>query len=211
MTSSPSAHGLVVLLHGVGSNGEDMLSLARSWRSSLPDVRFAALDAPFAFDQGGTGCQWFSVAGISPENRPARIAAARPAFDAVMGAELARLGFTDRLDRVVLVGFSQGAMMALDAAASGRWPVAGVVAISGRLASPPPLSPSAGAKVLLLHGSADPVVPSWETARAEAILQAEGFDVRSRIFPGLGHTVSAEGAALTRDFIATVLAPAAAG
>ncbi|WP_024816446.1 dienelactone hydrolase family protein [Methylopila sp. 73B] len=207
MTSTPSPDGLVVLLHGVGSNGRDLLALAAPWRPFLPDISFVAPDGPFAFDQG-PGRQWFSVAGVTPENRPARIAAARSAFDKVMRFELDRHGFRDRLDRVVLVGFSQGSMMALDAVACGRWPVTAAVAVSGRLASPTPYSPSTGTKILLLHGSSDPIVPSWETTRAEEVLRAEGLDVTSRIFPGLGHAISAEGASLARDFIAAALKPA---
>lgn len=206
MTPSTSPDGLVVLLHGVGSNGRDMLGLAEAWRPSLPNVAFVAPDGPFAFDQGA-GRQWFSIAGVTPEDRPARIAAARSAFDEVLSSELDRSGFGDRLDRVVLVGFSQGSMMVLDAIASGRWPVAAAVSISGRLASPTPYSPSTATKILLLHGSADPIVPSAETTRAEEVLRAEGLDVTSRIFPGLGHTVSAEGATLTRDFITAALKP----
>jgi len=209
MTPSTSPDGLVVLLHGVGSNGRDMLDLAEAWRPSLPNVSFVAPDGPFAFDQG-PGRQWFSIAGVVPENRPARIAAARSAFDEVLSSELDRCGFGDRLDRVVLVGFSQGSMMVLDAIASGRWPVAAAVSISGRLASPTPYSPSVATKILLLHGSADPVVPSGETTRAEEVLRAEGLDVTSRIFPGLGHTVSAEGATIARGFISAALKPTVA-
>ncbi|MDT8870818.1 hypothetical protein RAA17_05855 [Komagataeibacter rhaeticus] len=58
-------------------------------------------------------------------------------FDDTLQSCISEAGFENRLDRVVLVGFSQGSIMALDAAISGRWPVAGVAAFSGRLASPP--------------------------------------------------------------------------
>ena len=196
---SSSSDALVLLFHGVGSHGQNMMQLANIWRGHMPNVAFSAPDAPQASDFGG-GYQWFSVAGITLDNRPARIAAARAAFDALIQQELAAHGFADRLDRVVFVGFSQGSMMVLDAVASGRWPVAGAVAFSGRLAPLPPLTPAA-TPLLLIHGDADPVVPVSETVQAGKILRGLGADVTIKIYAGLGHTISKDGAALALDFI----------
>lgn len=203
------AGALIILLHGVGSTGQNMMALAEAWRPSLPGTVFAAPDGPVAFEHG-PGRQWFSIAGVTDENRPQRIAAARPAFDQVIRTQLERHGFEDRLDHVVLVGFSQGSMMLLDAVVSGRWPVAAGVAFSGRLASPPPFEPSHGTRLLLLHGEADGVVPAGETVQARATLHAYGLDVESRLLPGLGHTISPEGAATAQAFIAASLAQSAA-
>jgi phospholipase/carboxylesterase len=205
MDSHTYADALVILLHGVGSNGDNMMALADAWRPPLPGAVFAAPDAPFAFEHG-PGRQWFSIAGVTDWNRPQRIAAARPGFDQVISTQLERHGFEDRLDRVVFVGFSQGAMMLLDAVVSGRWPVAAGVTFSGRLASPPPFEPSHGTKLLLLHGSADGVVPAMDMAQARAALHAYGLDVESKLFPGLGHTISAEGTAIAGAFMKALLA-----
>jgi len=77
------AKALVVFLHGVGSNGADLAVLGQHWSALLPDVAFAAPDAPFPFEHA-MGYQWFSLTGITPENRPARVRAARDAFDATL-------------------------------------------------------------------------------------------------------------------------------
>ena len=77
-----SAEGLVILLHGFGSNGADLLGVAEFWRDALPRVATVGPNAP---ERAGLGFQWFSLAGISEANRPARIAAARPTFDALIG------------------------------------------------------------------------------------------------------------------------------
>jgi len=204
--NTEASDGLVIFLHGVGGSGRDMLGLAEGWRPSLGGVSFAAPDGPLGFDRG-PGRQWFSISGVTDENRPGRIAAARDAFDVTVRTELARHGFADRLDRVVLAGFSQGAMLALDAVMSGRWPVAGAISFSGRLASPTPLHPSLSTKVLLLGGSADAIVPPVETERAAELMRSMGMDVRRHVFQGLGHSVSAEEADLARDFAVTVLKP----
>lgn len=196
---------LVILLHGVGSRGADLLGLADAWRPWLPDARFAGSDAPQLFDHGGLGRQWFSVTGVTDANRPSRILAARPAFDQAIGDILAETGFAGRLDQVALVGFSQGSITALDAVVSGRWPVRAVVAFSGRLASPAPFTPATHAPVLLVHGTADPVMPVALCREAHNLLTGSGFDVTRHELPGVGHQITPDGIALSGRFLADVL------
>lgn len=195
---SPS---LVLFLHGVGSRGADLAPLGESWRVLLPGATFVSPDAPFPFEFGGAGRQWFSVKGVTEANRPERILAAREAFDAVLGAALDEHGFANKLDRVALVGFSQGTIMALDALASGRWPVAAVVGFAGRLASPEPLSPSAGTKTLLVHGDADQVMPVQLIDDAQQTLRQLGVSVEAHKLPGVSHTISPQGVALAGSFL----------
>jgi phospholipase/carboxylesterase len=195
---------LVIMLHGVGSSGAYLAPLANAWTQVLPGAVFVSPNAP-APSSFGSGYQWFSVAGITEENRSGRIQEARPSFDKVISTIVKEKGFSDRLDRVALVGFSQGTIVALDAVASGRWPVGAVVGFSGRLASPLPLEPAAATSILLIHGSADPVIPSAESTKAAAALQALGMKVDTVILPGLPHTISAEGAAQAGSFLAKSL------
>ena len=194
------SRSLVVLLHGVGSSGSDLAPLGAAWRQALPETTFVAPDAPLPFGQG-PGRQWFSVANITEANRPERVAAARAAFDRTLAEIIAAHGLTGHLDRVALVGFSQGAIMALDAVASGRWPVAAVVALAGRLATPPPLTPAKGTRALLIHGAADPVIAAAESSRAGAILRDHSVAAVVHILAGVGHTISREGASLAETFL----------
>ncbi len=195
---------LVILLHGVGSNGANLGTLADTWRHVLPNTRFEAPDAPYSFGRG-PGRQWFSVNGVTEANRPERVLAARDAFDKTLGDLIAAHGLAEQLERIALVGFSQGSIMALDALVSGRWPVAAVVAFSGRLASPLPLRPAQGMRVLLIHGDADPVMPIGESLRAETVLQGLGVDATSRTLPGVAHAISPEGASIAGTFLAGLL------
>lgn len=197
----PDATHLVIFLHGVGSRGEDLLPLAGPLRDALPGTVFVAPDAPFPFPYG-MGHQWFSIAGVTEENRAGRTEAARADFDRVIGETIETYRFNEKLDRVAFVGFSQGTIMALDALASGRWPVGAIVGFSGRLASPNPLSPDKATPVLLVHGAADSVIPAAETVKAATTLKALDVDVESRILPGLDHTISAEGVELAGEFLA---------
>ncbi|OON38005.1 phospholipase [Izhakiella australiensis] len=192
------ADGLAILLHGFGSNGDDLAGLAARWAPDLPGVKFASPNAPERFPHGA-GYQWFALDGVTAENRPQRVADARASFDRILERILQQM--TDKLDKVVLVGFSQGAIMALDAVASGRWPVAGVVAFSGRLASTPPLKPAI-APLLLVHGMIDPVIPYAESERAAGQLRDLGYPVTTQFEPSTGHTISAAGARAAAGFIA---------
>lgn len=200
MTSSNRADALIILLHGVGSSGDNMLGLASAWPASMPNILLVAPNAPFPFPQGG-GRQWFSIAGVTEQDRPARIAAARADFDRTIRNELERYGFAERLDRVALVGFSQGSMMLLDAIATGRWPVAAAVAFAGRLATEPPFEPARATKLLLLHGADDSVVPPVELQRASTALKRAGMTLEKRLIPNVGHTISPEASRLAETFI----------
>ena len=199
------AEKLVILLHGVGSSGDDLAGLGESWAGTLPGVHFASPDAPFPFPYGA-GWQWFSLDGITPHNRPARVADARPAFDQTVQTIIDRHQMGDKLNKVVLVGFSQGSIMALDALVSGRWPVGGVVAFSGRLSSPEPFNPPLTTPVLVIHGMADSVIPVQESESSAQRLRALGVEVESLFEPGVEHTISAQGAQRAAAFIAGCLA-----
>ena len=198
------AKALVIFLHGVGSNGDDLAPLGHHWATLLPDVIFAAPNAPERF-AAGFGWQWFSLTDVTPENRPGRVRAARAAFDATLNAIVAQHGFADRWQDVVLVGFSQGSIMALDALASGRYPLAGVVAFSGRLAVEGQLTPQAHVPALLIHGQADEVIPWQESESAATRLRAAGVPVDTRFEPATGHTISGPGAMHAAAFIGQCL------
>jgi phospholipase/carboxylesterase len=192
---------LVIFLHGVNADGADLAPIGDMWRGALPDTAFVAPDAPFS---SGYGYQWFSLDGITPENRFGRIVAAREAFDRTLDQILAARGLSDQTERVAVVGFSQGSMMALDALASGRWRFGAIVAFSGRLSSPPPLAPSLATPVLLIHGDDDSVIPCTESRKAAAELQRLGVSAQLHILRGVDHCISPEGARLARDFLVQI-------
>ncbi|WP_200862161.1 alpha/beta hydrolase [Asticcacaulis sp. YBE204] len=192
---------LVIFLHGVGSEGAALIGLAKHWQAALPDTAFEAPDGPEPFDMSPhvSGHQWFSVRGVTADNRAERVAAARPAFDATIRTLMTKHGVDDPA-QVALVGFSQGAIMALDAVAAGRWPVAAAVAFSGRLSTTDPLA-SSGTPVLLIHGRDDDVIPFGETEAAAQRLSAAGVAVEAHSLDGLGHSINAVGVRLGRDFL----------
>lgn len=195
---------LIILLHGVGASGASIAPLANGLKSALPNAIFAAPNAPHASDFG-QGYQWFSVSGVTEQNRAQRIFSARQDFDRCISTLIAENGFENALHAVGFVGFSQGTIMALDGVASGRWPIGAVAGFSGRLASPQPLQPATQTPVLLIHGSADPVIDHSESAKAAATLKEHGLSVELITEPGLGHSISPQGAEHAAQFLAKAL------
>jgi phospholipase/carboxylesterase len=178
---------LIVLLHGVGSCAADIAPIARMLGDRVPDARLLVPDGFQPFDGGGSGRQWFSVTGVTPVNRSARVDAVLP--DLLNWIEARRLEADVEADAVSLFGFSQGSIMALAASARGA-AFGSVVAVAGRLVDPViPATPDSP-RLLLLHGLADPVIPAAEGADAARRLSDAGYTVEFRTEPGHGHGVS---------------------
>ncbi len=191
---------LIIFLHGIGATGAQLMPLASSWSNNLPETRFIAPDAPMHHRYGH---QWFSTEGNPLD--PARILAARQAFDELITDAVRREGFADAQNRIAFVGVSQGAIMALDAVASGRWKVGALVAFSGLL-PPQPVSPaSKGTPVLLVHGENDTTIPPMASRRAAAQLGSAGFKVELDVERGTGHTISSTGAQKALSFLKRTL------
>lgn len=200
--AAPSA--LVVFLHGYGANGEDLLGLAEVLAPHLPGVAFIAPDAPEACVGGGFGFQWFPIPWI--DGSPQALAEAgldRAAADlnGFLDARLAEAGLG--ADRLVLIGFSQGAMISLHVAPRRAEPVAGVVAISGRLLRPEQLQAEARVKppVLLMHGDQDPVVPFSDMGKAGEALVEAGFPTYGHVMQGTGHGIAPDGLGVALQFL----------
>lgn len=187
--SAGRADALILVLHGVGGNAGSVAPLAKRLSLALPWADIIAPNAPWPFRGTGPGHEWFSTEGVTENNRPARIVRALPSLEAIADDALEDAGLGR--DRLGVVGFSQGAMMAL-ALAVGLNPPATVVAIAGRLAAPIGEPVARRPNILLLHGDADPVVPVRCSKQAAAALRGAGFPVTLDVRLGLAHTIASE-------------------
>ena len=198
------ASSLVVLLHGYGANGDDLIALGDAWRQWLPDAAFVAPNAPQAIPGMHGALQWFALTLRDPSEYWRGVEAARPALDRFLDAELARYRLPP--SRLVLVGFSQGTMMALHVGLRRPAAPAGIVAYSGLLAGPDHLAETkARPPVLLVHGEADDLIPIDALHMAREALAGAGIPVEWHVRPGLGHGIDPEAQWMAGHFIAQSL------
>src|SRR5581483_3795800 len=184
----PPARGaathLVVLLHGYGADGNDLISLAGHWQGLLPTTAFVAPNAPDRVPGAPSGFQWFGLSRMDPAELSNGVARAAPILGAFLDSELARLGLGP--DRLALVGFSQGTMLSLEVGLA-RAPAA-IVGFSGLLAAAPPKA-TGGPPIFLAHGDQDQVIPAGAMFAAAGELGAAGYAVQWHLASGIGHGI----------------------
>jgi phospholipase/carboxylesterase len=210
-----SAQQAVIFLHGLGDSGSGgLLSVGELWQPHLPHCEFLCPDAPFVYDMApgdSGGRQWFSLQSFASNDILAGVKVAEPLLNAYIDHILETRGLTP--EKLALVGFSQGTMMALYTAPRRAQPVAGIVGYSGLLVAPESLitEKKSSPPVLLVHGQADEVVPFIAMGESERGLKAAGLSVRSLARPGLGHGLDdagiATGVAFLMQYFATAKTP----
>jgi phospholipase/carboxylesterase len=210
LSGQPPAQ-LVILLHGLGSDGNDLIGLVPYWQQLLPEAQFVAPNAPEPFDMAPVGYQWFSLREFSTEERVRGVRTAAPALDAFINQQMHK--FKVSPERIALVGFSQGTMMSLFVAPRWQSPVGAVIGFSGALIDPESLEREVRARppVLLVHGDRDDIVPVDMLEVAGRTLMENGFSVKAVRRPGLGHGIDMEGIRLAGEFLQQHLAGAVQG
>lgn len=178
---------LVILMHGVGANAHDLEPIGRQIVGALPDTRVVLPNAPTPFEHGGPGFQWFSLEGITPILRNERVASALPSVVAWLDAERVKLHLT--CEQLVIGGFSQGAIMALAAAADG-FPCGKLLAFSGRLVDKVRHANESSPAIFIGHGELDQVIPVAEGRSAHQRLEASGYETTLRTYPRLAHGIA---------------------
>jgi phospholipase/carboxylesterase len=201
---SGKLRNVVVLLHGYGADGNDLLGLADPLGQHLPDTLFLAPDAPEPSVMNPMGRQWFPIPyldGSSEEVAAEGLARAAGDLDAWLDAMLEEEGVTP--SQVVLLGFSQGTMMSLHVAPRRAVALAGVVGFSGRLLAPERLADDARSKppVMLLHGDADDVVPFGQLRAAADALTRAGFETFGHVMKGTAHGIAPDGLSAALAFL----------
>lgn len=181
------ARMLIALHHGMGSSAHAMLPLGHALAQAFADAAIVSVSAPFESDLG-RGRQWFSARDVTDDNRLARIEQVMPLFAQTVTSLQAHFGVAPA--DTVLAGFSQGGILSLESARAGLALGAGVVAIGARFAHLPQSLP-APARIHLMHGDDDTVIPVSHGLAAAARLGQLGAPATLDRFAGTGHEISA--------------------
>jgi len=201
---SGRADSLVVFIHGYGADGNDLIGLADPMAEHLPNTTFLSPHAPNTCTMNPMGREWFPIPAIDMTSEKFAheiMLKSVEQFQHWLDQQMVREGVAPH--RAVLVGFSQGTMMALHLGPRRADPLAGIVGFSGRLLQPEALQPEALNKppVLLVHGVMDMVVPPSDMPKAAAALIDAGFDVQTHVSHGMAHGIAPDGLGLAVQFI----------
>ncbi|MEZ5844530.1 MAG: dienelactone hydrolase family protein [Hyphomicrobiaceae bacterium] len=207
LAQSGRTTSVVVLLHGYGADGHDLIGLADAWRAALPDTLFLAPDAPERISGYLGGRQWFPLDRRDAGELRGGVLAARPLVDRYLDGVLDETGVEP--DRLALFGFSQGAMMALHVGLRRAAAPAAILAYSGRLAAPELLTAEIACRppVLLVHGMEDGIISVDALAEARESLRRAGVPVTGHTIADLGHGIDETGLDLGARMLEQALAP----
>ena len=192
---------LVMFLHGLGADGHDLIGLAPEMADALPDAQFVSPDAPYPCDMAPVGKQWFSLQSRQTDHMKTGVEAAKPLLNDYIDKTLKEYHLG--IDKLFVVGFSQGTMMALHTLLTRSQPCAGVVGFSGAIIASRDFVPTITATppVCLIHGEMDDVVQFAALPDAEGALSKAGLDVEAYPQPNLGHSINPQGLASAITFI----------
>ncbi len=189
---------LVIFLHGLGSDGQDMIRLAEYFQPHMPDTHFFAPNGIEPYDQANFGYQWFSLRDRSDDNIKTGLSNAIPTIRALIISKLDSLNLA--LKDLVLVGFSQGAMVAMHLSLVLPQPLNSVVAFSGRVFLPEKII-NFRTPVSIIHGEQDQVVPFICMQEAKDLLSKHKVSLETHAIPHLAHTIDMRGINLATKFI----------
>ena len=193
----------VVFLHGYGAEGADLLGLADPLGRHLPNTAFYAPDAAEPCINNPMVFQWFPIPwldGSTSEQAQSSMSQSIRDIDVFLDRVLTDEGLA--ANRMVVVGFSQGTMMALHVAPRRGKVIAGIVGFSGRLLMPELLTEArVKPPVLLLHGDEDQMVPFADMGLAADALGKAGFDVATHVMKHTGHGISPDGLSVALGFL----------
>lgn len=196
---------LVILLHGYGADGNDLIGLAPYFAQLLPSAYFVAPNGHESCAMSPSGYQWFPIGGFDEDERARGVQSAEQILNNFIDSELQRFDLDER--SLILIGFSQGTMMSLHVGFRRNLAPAAIIGFSGMLVAPDRLKDECKVKppVLLIHGDQDELLPVSNLFDASQGLGAAGINVEWHVSRGVGHGISEDGLFLATEFLRNIV------
>ncbi|MGB1035735.1 MAG: alpha/beta hydrolase [Candidatus Puniceispirillales bacterium] len=200
-SDASSPQQLIVLLHGWGADGSDLIDLAPHLSARFPHAVICAPDGPEPCTANPMGRQWFDL-GVDATQIDEGPSRAFPGLQKLLQALMEQ--FQIPASQLAVAGFSQGGMMALYSGVRMTEAPGAIISIAGALLAPNQMAQALTAKppVLLVHGKDDQVVPFQAMDMAKIVLESNGISVETLACEGVGHGISDDGLNRLITFIA---------
>jgi phospholipase/carboxylesterase len=199
---------LVILIHGLGADGSDLIDLAPHFAAYAPNARFISPNAPEICDMAPpgmqTGFQWFSLQKRTDSDMLTGARTAESVLNKFIDDQLEKYNLSE--DKLALIGFSQGTMMALFVAMRRKKQIAGIIGFSGLLIGKEELANEIISRppTILVNGDKDELVPVKQQPIAIEKLRESGVEVEGHIRPNLGHSIDMGGIQIACDFLSKI-------
>ena len=207
---SKRVQNIVIMLHGYGSNGDDLIQIANEWKEKFPNIYFSAPNAPFKSDKFPGGFMWFEAYpnGIH-YNEASKQQKQKIMKDFSTSCDLIKkhidylcTEYNLSLKKVFLLGFSQGSMMSFEVGTTLKQLIAGIISLSGRIYSNNfQENNRKKSPVLIVHGETDTIIPPNRYYETCEILEKLKFAVEKHLIKNMAHTISSDVIKITENFI----------
>lgn len=190
---------LVIMLHGIGSNAKDLISIAPYMQQHLDQTHFISLNAPHKYDMAPFGYQWFSLQNRDLSVLQEGLSSTMPYVIKYLDNKIKELEL--KYEDVFLMGFSQGSMVSTHVAMSIKNKLAGVIGIGGSIIPRPIFDGNNQTPMCLMHGTDDEVINIEAMYKGEKYLSGLGFNVQAHAIPFLGHSIDIKCIKIAINFI----------
>ena len=198
-------NSLVVLLHGIGADAFDLIPLAKHWSLTLKKTKFYSLQAPYPYRFAESGRQWFDLEDRDQTRILKEIELVKPMILTFLKQKLE--DYNLQYKNLILAGFSQGTMVALNLTLTMKEEVRGVLGYSGGLilTKSGKIKINSKPNICLIHGQDDEVVPKKMMETTEIILKDHNIDADTHLIENLGHSINEEGLEIGQNFLVKYL------
>jgi phospholipase/carboxylesterase len=198
-------NSLVVLLHGIGADAFDLIPLAKHWSLTLKKTKFYSLHAPYPYKLAPSGRQWFDLEDRDQTRILNEIELVKPIIVSFLNKKLK--DYNLKYKDLILVGFSQGTMVALNLTLTIKEEVRGVLGYSGGiiLTKSGKIEINSKPNICLIHGKDDEVVPKKMMEATKIVLKDSDMDINTHLIENLGHSINQEGLEIGQNFLVKYL------